>query len=376
MDEASLEDRRFLVLGLAVSLALHVLAGVMLMEKVSGYETQRLQDAVEVELVPPPEEEPPAAEEEQEPEPEEPPAEEAPVPPPPPPAPEEQAEVAEQPSEVAVLQPVEEFGEEDTAPQEAEQGEPTEDTAEEPPETEAAEEEAPEEDAPEELEDAVAETEETEGTEDTEEAESSEEPQEAETTDSEEQATEEQATEEQVTEDQPAENEEENLAGEAAPPPSEDGELPAESFGTVGRIVTDATPAPKPATPRTSAASQAAATTGSAPRRTDLLPARELFSSRSLEDPRFRTAVLNMTPGERLVELCTTELNAQITAVSAVPPDALPRVRRRPSGNVLETHDLPFRSLGQWFKVSYRCVTDADVMRVEQFSFRIGQLDR
>ncbi|PVB59805.1 hypothetical protein DCO57_20565 [Labrenzia sp. 011] len=78
-----------------------------------------------------------------------------------------------------------------------------------------------------------------------------------------------------------------------------------------------------------------------------------------------------MSQGERLNLLCMTELRAQLTVVSPAPPELLPSFRPQP-GTVLEPRRAAFRGLGRWFDVAFRCETDSDVTRVENFSFKIG----
>lgn len=420
-DTAS-QDRRFLVWGLGISFALHVLLGVVLMDRISAFEPQPEQEAVEVELVPPPEAEEPQTqetepeavqvpeeqpEEQQPPEQQQPPEEQkppedeapkpeaaspeqtepepavqaaeeqaaeeqaAPPPPPPPPAPSELSGQEGDAPQVPVMQPVEAFGEEDTAPENAEEGTPQE-----PAETEAdAETTEPS------AEETAADSDETAAGED---AQPGETEAAAENKASEDQAPDGQKPDETQPEDRPdpqtaeAEAQEEPAtdetpAAEPGPPPAEDGELADQDFGTVGRIVTSALPLRKPPAPARAAAGTGSGEGGGrqAPRRADLLPARELFSRRILDDPQARTAMRGMTPGQRLNLLCMTELRAQIASVSAVPPDMLPSFRP-PPGTVLEPRNAAFHSMGRWFNVAFRCETDSDVTQVERFSFKIG----
>ncbi|TYC55708.1 DUF930 domain-containing protein [Rhodobacterales bacterium] len=418
-EQAPSDDRRFLLWGLAISIALHVVAALVLMDRISGYEPASQPQAVEVELVPPPEQEedvPPAVQpEEQVPELPEPPEqpkqqEEAtqeetqpapPPPPPPPPSEEQAAEATEQPPAPTVMQPVEQFGEEDTAPQDAEEGEPAEDavtdadaqpddapgeagTADDASETEPdplqeagqSEDEAA---AAPEAEDPEQAPESETAEDQTADAQPSEEPAPEEQT-PEEQTPEEQAEEEQVPDETAAEEEPvQTPSSEDGVPLAEEGEPADETFGTVGRIVTSAVPNRKPSPPRASASTsngqgrqgEGQSSGQSSARRGNLLPARELFSRTLLDEPSAQTAMRGMTPGQRLNLLCMTELRAQISVVSSVPPDMLPSFRP-PAGTVLEPRNAAFRSLGRWFNVAFRCETDSEVTRVEKFSFKIG----
>ncbi|MGX1495756.1 hypothetical protein ACSSV1_000777 [Labrenzia sp. MBR-25] len=396
-------DRRLFLWGLGVSAVLHALVALMLLEGVSGYTTQPLQDVVEVELLPPPpqEEETPPVELSQ-PEPEQPEqeevetpeqpeqpqqeqAEEAPPPPPPPPPAdsEDLAETPEAPPEPSVLQEVTEFGEEDTGLQGEEETPPAsaESTATEGEEQAAAdaqtedaqagetnagegegegegqqaddaETDAPQEEAPEDAQDTAAE--------DT-----------AEDSDA---AAE--ASDVAETPEQPDAVPAETAGTGAETDTSETGEQHAEDFGIVGPIATNKTPAPKPpkpvATPARSQGGGGQASGGSEGPPAGMLAARELYSRDILDDPQARTAMRGMSEGQRLNLLCMTELREQIASVSALPPELLPSFRPR-GGNVLQPRIAAFRSLGRWFDVAFRCETDEGVTRVERFSFKIGK---
>ena len=153
---------------------------------------------------------------------------------------------------------------------------------------------------------------------------------------------------------------------DAGDPPAEVAEDIAEDFGTVGRIETAALPVRKPAAPRTAPARS------NAPARSDLLPARELYSRDLLDDQRAQTAMRGMSASQRLNLLCMTEMRAQLTVASPVPPEILPSFRP-PAGNVLEPGRAEFRALGRWFDLAFRCETDSGVTRVEKFAFKIGR---
>ncbi|WP_420333442.1 DUF930 domain-containing protein [Roseibium sp.] len=149
-------------------------------------------------------------------------------------------------------------------------------------------------------------------------------------------------------------------------------EIAPDDFGTVGPIVSAAPPAPKPerqvarATPSTSSSGSSSAGTV---RRPGHIQARQIYSA---NNPRITSRMRGLAEGERLSLLCMTELDAQLTAVSPVPPEALPRARAR-GGTVLEYQRVAFRSLGRWFDIAFRCETNAGVTRVERFSFKIGE---
>ncbi|MBO6894940.1 MAG: DUF930 domain-containing protein [Roseibium sp.] len=148
-------------------------------------------------------------------------------------------------------------------------------------------------------------------------------------------------------------------------------EVAPEDFGTVGRISTSTTPREKPDAPP---ASQVARTAPETQRRSggNLIQARELFSRDPRNETRLVAAMRGMPEGQRLNLLCMTELRAQLTAVSPLPPELLPSFRPR-GGKVLEPRNAAFRALGRWYDVNFRCETDAAVTRVVRFAFRIGE---
>ncbi len=388
MEKGHSADQRFLATGLLVSVALHAFAGWMLVEDVDPFKTPPGPEAVEVELVPPPEvvvpEPPEQAEEPEEEEPEERPEaaetepEEEPVEPESEQEPEEE-QVASLPQleeqEIRVLQPVVEFGEEDSGPSDSEDGAPQQaedetetDEPEEEPEPETVSEEPEEADEPLTAEEEPAE-------------EPVDEPEIVEPTD-ETEPSEESPAEQQTAEDQPQEIPSETpevIAGETplepelvepepepvVPEPAEEAageETGPEDFGTVGKIVTSATPVAKPK--RTTAERS-----GSSRR---MVQARQFFSDDLASNPRVRTAMAGMGQSERLNLLCMTELRGQLTAAN--PPmfaDLMPSFRP-PPGTVLEPRNAAVRSFGQWFDIDFRCEVDHSVTRVVSFEYRIG----
>ncbi|WP_153768132.1 DUF930 domain-containing protein [Labrenzia sp. CE80] len=393
-------------LGLLLSLLLHVGLAVVLIGGVSLPEvaTEPEQPTIQVELVPPPEpeipepetlepeepepetpEEPEPEPEEPEPEPEkqEPAAEEPPPPPEPAPEPEEPAESEAEPAPapLEVLQPVVEFGDEDSSSGEAQDGdaaEEPEDPSDELPEEltleeqaiqEALDEEAdaagepdaeltpeadPDTELEPELEDAASETLETES-----EAESE---LEAEDVPEADEGQEEQAETEVVGDPGPDPGPE--LAPDTEP----------EDFGTVGRIVSSATPNRKPAAPPARSTSNAAAgNRGTGTGRVGTRPVRRLLSDGILNNGRTRTAMAGMSRAQRMDLLCMTELRAQLRADNpARPPEALPSFRQ-PAGNVLEPGLAAFRAAGQWYDLAFRCEVDDRATRVLTFSYGIGR---
>lgn len=148
-------------------------------------------------------------------------------------------------------------------------------------------------------------------------------------------------------------------------------EIAPVDFGTVGPILSAAPPAPKPARQvarATPSASSSASSSAGTVRRPGHIQARQIYSA---NNPRLLAEMRGISPGQRLEVLCRTELRAQLTAVSAVPPELVPRFSGL-SGTVLEPRNSAFLSLGRWFNIDFRCETNSGVTRVESFSFKIG----
>lgn len=360
MVEADASDSRFFRGALVASLVFHGLVALLLIGRISGHLSEPLQDVVDVQLVAPAEAPEPA---EAPPPPPAPEAEEQPPEgeqePPPPSAP----ETAETPSNVPVLQPEEQFGDEDTAPRETAEESPPEQA--DPPEPDTATPEEPSESQ------EIAGTEETTPDEtlqdEASEPEQTDTPQESETAETDTPETdppESDAPETAEATDPETGTEAETDVGIAENPSNED-------FGTVGPIVTEARPAPKPARSRQAARQQRQAPAENAAPPPGMLAARELYSRVILDDPQARSAMRDMSEGQRLNLLCMTELHAQVASVSALPPELLPTFRPR-GGTVLQRRNAAFRSLGRWFDVTFRCETDGEVTRVEKFAFKIG----
>lgn len=369
MAETRITDMQFFGGGVVLSLILHVLVGVALIKGVNLPVPAPGGQAVDVVLVPAPEApvpeaarpdeaEPPASDaevsEEDTPEPEladEPDelAESEALPEPQPlPEPEEQIDPVEPALEIAdlpVMQPVEEFGETDSAPEDVPDGaseqdpdseadaamtvadEPQDEPVESEPETEPEAE-------PEPATDLAADT----------------------------------PVEEPGPEDLPAETlEPANAALEnTLPEPVAEAEALPDDFGTVGPIVSLAAPAPKPAvTPGTRAASGGGL---SGP----LTEARKLFSAEISEDPKAQTAMAGMPREGRANLLCMSELRGQLrTSRPPRQPELLPTFRLN-DGTVLQHRQAAFRADGQWYDLAFRCEVNDAVTRVVNFAYQVG----
>jgi hypothetical protein len=384
--------------GVGASVLLHVLvAGAFLVHLPFPVAEPPQEETVQVELVPPPEESKPEEAKPEEPKPEEPkplnltmpeqakPEEAKPEVPPPPPPPEEQkpeepkpeepkppepkqeeppppkpeqpppeeAKPPEQPEEAGkgkpqpldVLRPVLEFGEEDSGPRKAPDGNSSEEsgTPEAEPSEQAAEDATP---APEE-----AKPEEPE-------------PEEAKPEDA---ASEEPKPEEPKGNPVPDAIAVPEIAASAANPQNP-GALPANPDAVTAALVTppperpDAkeTPDPKP---------KAAPKRGTKP---DLPEAKRLFSTTEGGEAVARTAIGRIPRDIRASQLCSTELREQLRHGSpAYNPELLPAYRLA-SGTVMEVRQGAFRAEAQWYDLSFRCEVDEKVTKVTSFGFKVG----
>jgi hypothetical protein len=102
-----------------------------------------------------------------------------------------------------------------------------------------------------------------------------------------------------------------------------------------------------------------------------LTEAKTLFSRAATDDPAATTAMGNLSRGDRVALLCSTELSEQLRhALPDYNLEALPR-RRLQRGTMLQVKDA-FRADGRWYDLSYRCEIDADAMKVVSFAFDVG----
>ena len=105
----------------------------------------------------------------------------------------------------------------------------------------------------------------------------------------------------------------------------------------------------------------------------ELTEAKTLFSPSATDDPIATTAMGNVPRGERVGQLCATELSFQLWRAS--PPYPAERVRsyRLPSGSVLEVKRSEFRANAQWYDLSFRCEVNEDATKVISFAFEVGK---
>ncbi|MER8973634.1 MULTISPECIES: DUF930 domain-containing protein [unclassified Mesorhizobium] len=103
-----------------------------------------------------------------------------------------------------------------------------------------------------------------------------------------------------------------------------------------------------------------------------LQEAKRLFSKSATGDPVATTAMAALPRGERVGQLCATELGGQL--LHASPPyffDSIPKYRLK-AGTVMNVASAPFPANGQWYDLSFRCEVDPNATRVVSFAFRVG----
>ena len=100
--------------------------------------------------------------------------------------------------------------------------------------------------------------------------------------------------------------------------------------------------------------------------------AKTLFSQETTNDINAMLAMGNMSRGERVGQLCVTELHEQLLHASpSYVPDMLPREQLE-QGSILEDSKAAFASNSQWYDLSYRCEVDAQATKVVTFAFQVG----
>lgn len=105
------------------------------------------------------------------------------------------------------------------------------------------------------------------------------------------------------------------------------------------------------------------------------LPQVKTLLSRSIDDdPVARAAMGNMSPGERVNELCRTELGAQISHESPKFRDASLPSYSLTNQTVVDVRRGVFNSGGNWYGIQYRCEVNAGATKILSFAFRIGGL--
>ncbi len=105
-----------------------------------------------------------------------------------------------------------------------------------------------------------------------------------------------------------------------------------------------------------------------------LAKARTLFSEEITSDPAIKTAMRNLSRGDRIDQLCQTELRQQLIHSSAqYNPRWLPSFRLS-AGNVLDAKGGAFKNGNEWYNVRFRCEVDSDATKVVSFAYDVGDV--
>ncbi|OWV70274.1 hypothetical protein ATY77_19150 [Rhizobium sp. R634] len=110
--------------------------------------------------------------------------------------------------------------------------------------------------------------------------------------------------------------------------------------------------------------------------KTPLPEVKRLFSQNATDDPVARTALGNLSRGQRMNDLCRTELEQQIEHISPKYRDpevpTYPPFTNETIIRVMETGR--FRKGGDWYSMQFECQVDADATKILSFAFRFGGL--
>ncbi len=105
----------------------------------------------------------------------------------------------------------------------------------------------------------------------------------------------------------------------------------------------------------------------------DLPEVKTLFSTAITNNPVAMTAMGDMPREERAAELCVTELREQLRRASPpYRPELLPSFGLK-TGTVLDVRNAAFRASARWYELRFRCELDADAMTVRSFAFAVGK---
>jgi hypothetical protein len=103
-----------------------------------------------------------------------------------------------------------------------------------------------------------------------------------------------------------------------------------------------------------------------------LTKAKKIYSQSDSGDSVARTAIDGMPRGVRVAELCTTELREQLKrAPQHYQPELLPSYRLS-QGTVLDVKRGAFRASSRWYDMRFRCEVDADATKVVSFAYDVG----
>ncbi|NEH40098.1 DUF930 domain-containing protein, partial [Rhizobium ruizarguesonis] len=107
----------------------------------------------------------------------------------------------------------------------------------------------------------------------------------------------------------------------------------------------------------------------------DQLPqVKTLFSQSANDDPVARAALGNMSPGQRVNELCMTELSQQLAHESSKYWDAALPSYSLTNQTVVDVRKGVFTSGGNWYGIQFRCEVNADATKILSFAYKVGGL--
>ncbi|WP_429818358.1 DUF930 domain-containing protein [Ensifer sp. B1-9] len=107
-----------------------------------------------------------------------------------------------------------------------------------------------------------------------------------------------------------------------------------------------------------------------------LTEAKELYSAKSIADPRVKQALINLPVKTRIRQICNTEALEQIRNQRPnTPPEGLVPFGPRGgfiSKNRFDASGGAYRSKSNWYDVDFKCVVNDDATEVTSFSIAIG----
>ncbi|OJF91834.1 DUF930 domain-containing protein [Pararhizobium antarcticum] len=104
----------------------------------------------------------------------------------------------------------------------------------------------------------------------------------------------------------------------------------------------------------------------------DIPEAEKLFSEKANDDPVARAAMGNLSRGQRVARLCSSEIYAQLKNGSpSYEPDLVPSYELA-KGNLLTVPRAAFRANQRWYDFAFRCEVDDDATRIRSFGVDIG----
>ncbi|TLX14085.1 DUF930 domain-containing protein [Rhizobium sp. MHM7A] len=111
-------------------------------------------------------------------------------------------------------------------------------------------------------------------------------------------------------------------------------------------------------------------------RREQLPQAKTLFSRSITDDPVARTAIGNMSRGQRMDELCRTELGQQLEHESPKYRGAGLPSYKFTNETVVEVRQRGrfVSGSGRWYRIQFRCEVNADATKVLAFFYKVGDL--